>query len=397
MEASIRMKEFMTYAFAEVDRARDEAQAKGFRIIDFGVGDPTDPLYKGAIKGLQIGAEKYARSGYPSYIGLRDFRVAASEWLERRFGVNADPETQITATAGSKEAIFHFPFSVLNQNDAVLMPSIGYPPYKAGTVFAGCKPVFYSLTEENNFLPQIDEIENVLEKNRKIRLVWINYPNNPTTVMASKDFYRSIIELAQKHNVIVASDEAYTEMYEKEKPHSILEFADDWSNIVVFQSLSKRSNATGLRVGFAVGGKKIINYYRKFRTQLDSGVANAIQEAAVYALRDEGHVAEMRQSYNAKRKVMKSALKSAGFKFWADATFYMWVKVRSGSVQFAKRMLTLDTARKRGINVTPGRMVSLANPADADPYVRLALVPSMEDTKLAAEMLKEYSEHKVLR
>lgn len=384
------MKEFATYAFAEVDMAKDRAEDEGFKVIDFGVGDPKDPLYEGAVEGLQRGAREHSTDGYPSYIGLRSYRVAAADWLATRFGVRADPESQVTATAGSKEAIFHFPFSVLDPGDAVLMPSIGYPPYKSGTIFAGCRPTFYRLAEERGFVPDVAEIEESVRRNGRTKLVWINFPNNPTTAVANERFFEEIIEVARKHQVVVASDEAYTEMYEREKPRSILEFTDDWSNIIVFQSLSKRSNATGLRVGFAVGGKEIVERYRGFRTQVDSGVPNAIQEAATAALADEDHVAKMRESYNAKRAVMAGALRRMGMRFWASSTFYIWLKVGSDSTGFSKRMLTLDKSGRRGINVTPGWMLALSDGAVGDSYVRLALVPSLEETKEAAEILEKH-------
>ena len=388
MEPSEKLKQFSTYSFAEVDKAKDEAKRKGFRIIDFGVGDPTDSLFEGAVKGLQEGVKKHAGSGYPSYIGMKEFRTAVSEWLRKRFGVDANPETQITATAGAKEAIFHFPFTFIDAGDAVLMPSIGYPPYKAGTVFAGGIPNYYELKEENNFLPDLNEVEKILKSN-KIKIIWMNYPHNPTTVMANKKFFKSILELAKKYNVIIASDEAYTEMYDKEKPHSILEFTDDWDNIIAFHSLSKRSNATGLRIGFAAGGENNIKNYRILRTQIDSGVANAVQEAAIAAWKDEKHVENMRQAYNKRREIMTNALKNMGIKYWAEATFYIWAKV-SNSIEFSKKLLQLDQKRRIGINITPGRMLALNNAENADKYVRFALVPSLEDTKLAADLIREH-------
>ena len=388
-EPSERLKQFMKYTSAEVDNARDEAKAKGFNIIDFGVGDPTDKLYEGTIEGIRIGAEKHAHSGYPSYIGMKEFRDTAADWMHRRFGVEADPATQITSTAGSKEAVFHFPFVYINQGDSVLMPCIGYPPYKSGTVFAGGVPSYYSLKEENNFLPDISEIEDKFKENKRIKIMYVNYPNNPTTVMADVKFYKELVALAKKYNVVIASDEAYTEMYVDKKPHSILEVTDDWSNLIVFQTISKRSNATGVRVGFAVGGKDIINYYRKFRTQMDSGVANAIQEGFIYALKDESHVEKMRQSYNKKRDIITGTLKSAHIKYWAEATFYIWAKVPEDAITLSKKLLSADKKRKIGINVIPGKMQELGPGQDTSNYMRFALVPSLEDTKLASEVLKE--------
>ena len=388
VKPSERLNGFMTYAFAEVDKAKEEAKLNGFRVLDFGVGDPTEPLYENAIKGLQSGAERHKSSGYPSYIGMKEFRNAASEWMHRRFNVSPDPNSQITSTAGSKEAVFHLPFTFVNQGDNVLMPSIGYPPYKAGTVFAGGIPRFYQLKEENGFLPDLNEIESILREGRT-KLIWINYPNNPTTAIAGDSFFSELISLSEKYDAIIASDEAYTEMYTNKIPRSILEYTDDWNNIIAFQSLSKRSNATGIRVGFVVGGKELINYYRKFRTQIDSGIPNAIQEAAISALNDEEHVRKMRDAYDKKRKLITSALDEVGIKYWADSTFYIWARSPSSSISFAKSMLMLDNSAKIGINITPGGMLALGNAPNADNYFRLALVPSLEDTELASRLIKE--------
>lgn len=389
IEPSSRLRDFMTYAFAEVDNAKERARTAGYKIIDFGVGDPTEPLYAGAVKGLQQGAEKHSRSGYPSYIGMKAFREASASWMQKRFGVNVNPDTQVTTTAGSKEAVFHLPFAFINPGDAVLMPSIGYPPYKAGTVFAGGTPEYYQLEERNGFVPSLEEISSVLQKNNRIRMIWINYPNNPTTATAGEDFYRGIIQLAKRHNVIVASDEAYTEMYVKERPHSLLEYSDDWSNLIVMQSLSKRSNATGIRLGFAVGGSELIGLYRKLRTQIDSGVANAVQEAGIAALSDESHVEEMRRLYDRKRKVITSALDDVGISYMAHSTFYVWANVGSDSIEFSKNMLMLDKKNKTGLNITPGSMLAIGNAPDAARYARFALVPSLEDTEAAAQMIRE--------
>jgi LL-diaminopimelate aminotransferase len=388
IKPSKRLERFMTYAFAEVDGAKINAAKRGFRIIDFGVGDPTESLYKGAITALRAGAELHKNSGYPSYIGMPEYRQAVSRWLSNRFGIDANPNTQITTTAGSKEAVFHLPFSLINPGDVVLMPSIGYPPYKAGTVFAGGIPRFYQLNEENGFLPDINEIKGILERDRKIKIIWINYPNNPTTATANADFFIDLIKLSNKHGVLIASDEAYTEMYIKDRPHSILEYTNDWNNIIVFQSLSKRSNATGIRLGFAVGGEEVISYFRKLRTQIDSGVPNAIQEAGIAALSDEEHVQRMRELYDKKRNILTAALDDAGIKYWANSTFYVWAKTGGNSMEFAKRMLQIDTVNKIGINVTPGAMLAIGDAPNADNYVRLALVPPIKDIELAAELLR---------
>lgn len=384
---SENLKQFTTYAFYEIDRAKEEAVKKGYRIIDFGVGDPTEPLYEGAIRALQEGAIKHARSGYPSYIGMKELREKCSEWIKRRFNVYMDPEEQITITQGAKEAIFHFPMAFLNIGDAALIPSIGYPPYKAGTVFAGGKPIFYKLSEENNFLPDPEEIERKLKENPKIKIIYLNYPNNPTSKLASRKIYEELIKLANEYDVMLASDECYCEIYFDEKPISILNVTDDHRNIVVFNSLSKRSNATGLRVGFVYGDKNIIRYFRMLKMQIDSGIPNAIQEAAIAALNDEKHVEENRKLYRTKRDILIKALDKLNIKYYAESTFYVWAKLSKNTMETAKNLLELDREKKIGLNVTPSKLLSLDPNEELNSYVRFALVPSIEDIKLASEIL----------
>jgi len=384
---SNNLKQFTTYAFYEIDRAKEEAVKRGFKIIDFGVGDPTEPLYEGAIKALQEGAVKHARSGYPSYIGMKALREKYSEWLKRRFNIYVDYDEQITITAGAKEAIFHFPLAFLNTGDYALIPSIGYPPYKTGTVFAGGIPVFYKLSEKNDFLPNVDEIEEKIKEFKKVKLIYLNYPNNPTSKVAGKKVYEEIIEIARDKDIIVASDECYSEIYFDEKPYSILNFSDDWSNLIVFNSLSKRSNATGLRVGFVFGGKEIIKYFRMLKMQIDSGIPNAIQEAAIAALDDERHVEENRKLYRTKRDILIKTLRSLDIKYYAESTFYVWAKLSNNSMETAKKILELDKERKIGINVTPSKMLCLDPNEDINTYARFALVPSVDDIKLACEIL----------
>jgi len=393
MKISKRFEKLGSYAFAEIDRAKEMAKEKakeiGVKVIDFGVGDPTDPYPKLIEDAIKYGAEKHRSSGYPSYTGMKEYREACAKWLKRRFGVEADPETQITSTIGSKEAVWVFPFTYINPGDKVLIPEIGYPPYKSGTIMAGGVPVFYELREENRFLPDLDNLEKKGIFN-DVKIMWINYPHNPTTVKAEEDFLKRIIELSNKYGFIIASDEAYTEMYPSgtKPPISILQVTNEWENIIVFQSLSKRSNATNLRIGFAVGGENIINDYRKLRTQIDSGTCNIIQEAAIAAYNDEKHVEEMRRKYDERRNILTDALEKIGLpKPYAEATFYIWQKVpeEMTSTEFSKKLL-----EELFINTTPGAMLSLIKYNDripGDNYVRFALVPSKEDTEEAAKRL----------
>ncbi|HLI46226.1 MAG TPA: aminotransferase class I/II-fold pyridoxal phosphate-dependent enzyme [Geobacterales bacterium] len=388
IKPSETLKKFLNYSFAEVDRAKQEAIKNGYQIIDLGVGDPSDPMYDGIIEGLKVGAEKHARTGYPPYIGHEELRVAIAEWLKRRFGIDVDSNKQIVITSGSKEAIFHFPMAFLNQEDKVLIPSIGYPPYRSGTMFAGGIPVYYSIKESNGFLPNLEELEFLFQKYRP-KIMWLNYPNNPTTAIAGIDFYQELIALARKYDVILASDEAYIDIYYDVKPVSILQASNDWSNLIAFHSLSKRNNATGLRVGFVVGGEEIVKYFAALKTQMDSGVANVLQEGALRAFKDDNHAEKMRQIYAKRRALLKEALESKGIRCYSFATIYIWAKT-GNSVAFTKKLLNLDPKNRIGINVTPGKLLALdEDENDADQFVRFALVANDEHIKLASEIIKE--------
>ncbi len=388
IEPSNVLKNFLSYSLAEVDNAKNDAIKKGFRVIDLGVGDPKN-LYEGAVEGLKIGAEKYKNTGYPPYSGIKELRTVVSEWFKKRFGLEVNADEQVIITNGSKEAIFHFPMAFLNPGDYALVPSIGYPPYKAGVMFAGGKPIYYDLKEENGFLPELERIEEIFNK-FKPKLMWINYPNNPTTVIAKKEFYSKLINLARDHDVIIASDEAYIEIYDEEKPSSILEASKSWDNVVAFHSLSKRSGTTGLRIGFVVGGENLIRYFTALKTQMDSGIANPIQEAAIHALLDENHVEENRRIYNRRRRILSEALKKKGFKTYSLSSIYVWTKISQDSVSFVKRLLEIDRQRKIGINATPGKYLVLKEGSDeADEFVRFSLTASDNEISLASQIIEE--------
>jgi LL-diaminopimelate aminotransferase len=385
--ASKRVQSIGVYAFAEVDNQVAILREKGISPIDFGVGDPTNPTPSFIIKALHEGAIKRASAGYPSYAGAPEYRRAAAAWLEKRFGVKLDPETEISATIGSKEAVFNFHEGFINPGDCVIIPSPGYPPYTRGTLFAEGKPYHIPLLEKNGFLPDLDAIpKDVLVK---ARLMWINYPNSPTGKIAPPEFFRRVVEFGRKHEIIIASDEAYTEIYFTEKPHGILEYARD--GVVAFHSLSKRSAMTCYRVGFAAGDRGIIGVFKKVKMNIDSGTATFIQDAAIAALGDEKHVDEMRAEYRAKRDIMVDAFRAAGLPDCApEATIYIWQKCPKGvsSVEFAKALLAPEIA----VVTTPGTWLSDKMPDGSNPgegYIRLALVPTIEETKKAAERIRK--------
>jgi LL-diaminopimelate aminotransferase len=384
------------YAFAEVDAQVSLLKQQGIEPIDFGVGDPTLPTPEAVRDACKAGVDRHARSGYPSYAGSPSFRAAAAAWVHRRFGVKLDPETEICATLGSKEAVFHLHEGFVNPGDLVLQPTPGYPPYHRGTLFAEGVPYFYPLTAENRFLPDFDRIPaNVL---KRARLLWLCYPNNPTGAVADDPFWKQAVSFARKHGLLLASDEAYADQYYTDvPPRSALEFAKEGT--IAFFSLSKRSAMTGYRVGFAAGDPKVIEVFKKVKTNIDSGTPLFIQEAAGAAWADETHVAQARAEYRKKRDILIEALTSIGLPDCTpEATLYVWQSIPKGmsSVEFAKRLLDPKIA----LVTTPGSWLSQPLPdlpAEAaqagstnpgEGYVRFALVPSPEETEEAARRIR---------
>ncbi|MBS3098142.1 aminotransferase class I/II-fold pyridoxal phosphate-dependent enzyme [Candidatus Woesearchaeota archaeon] len=386
IEPSSRVKSIGEYAFAEVDKEVLKLKKLGITPIDFGVGDPKDPT-PGIIRNYAKRAiDKRMDSGYPSYIGTDEFRETIAEWTKKRFNVSLNPATEITSTIGAKEAVFNFHEGFVNPGEIVIMPNPGYPPYERGTLFAEGKPYFYPLLKENDFLPELDKIPKDVVK--KAKLLWINYPNNPTGAVITKEKLKEIVDFGKDNNIIIGSDECYSEIYFEDKPISILELTKE--GVFAVQSLSKRSAMTTYRVGWLAGDEGVIDIFKKVKTNIDSGTATFIQDAAVAALLDEKHVEEMRSSYKKKRDIVINALTSIGLEDCTPkATLYIWQKGPKGmkSLEFAKRLLDKNTA----IVTTPGswlsKDVSGLNPGEG--YIRLALVPSLKDCKIAAERIRK--------
>lgn len=389
-EPSQRIQSIPAYAFAEVDNAVRALKEQNIDPIDFGVGDPIEPTPEFIREAMKKASDEYATSGYPSYVGRPDFREAISTYMERRFNVQLDPETEISSTVGSKEAIFNFPEAILNPGDVVLIPSPGYPPYKRGTLFAEGVPYFYPMLEENNFYPDFGSFpEDVL---KKAKILWLCYPHNPTGALATREFYEKAIEFAKEHNLIIASDECYCDItLTDEKPLSILELTKE--NVITFHSCSKRSNMTGYRIGWVAGDPEIIATFKKLKTNIDSGTPDFVQSAAIAALQDDNHVLDQCNLYQDRAKVLQDALKEIGLPARdVKATFYLWQRVPHGmtSVEFAQKLLVPEIA----IVVTPGSWISdectLPNGETLNPgegYVRFALMPNLEQTEKAAGQL----------
>lgn len=347
-----RLKKLPPYLFIEMDKKKKAAIEKGVDIISLAIGDPDLATPDFIIEALYKSAKDKANHQYPLGGGLPKFREAVAHWYDRRFGVKLDPKDEVVALIGSKEGIGHLPVGIINPGDIVLVPSPGYPVYHAGTLFAGGVSYFMPLLEKNNFLPDLDAIP--VEVLDRTKLMWINSPNNPTSALAPMEFFKKVVELARKHNFVVASDAAYTEIYyDGHKPHSFLEAPGAKEVGVEFHSLSKTFNMTGWRVGFAVGNKSVLKALADVKGNLDSGVFNPIQYAGIAALESPDSVTDnIRKIYQERRDVFAGGLKKLGWEFQVpQAAFYLWIKVpnKMTSADWCGKVL-----EEAGIVVTPG-------------------------------------------
>ena len=352
VDVSRRIKQLPPYLFAEIDRLKEEVIKKGVDVIDLGVGDPDIPTPNEIVEVAKKALEKPENHRYPSYIGMYEFRRAVSDWYKRRFGVELDPNTEVVSLIGSKEGIAHLPLAYIDGGDYALVPDPGYPVYPVAVMFAGGKVYRMPLKEENGFLPELDAIDrDVL---RRTKLMYIGYPNNPTSAVATEEFYKKVVELAKEFDFVVASDNAYSEIaYDGYKPISFLEVEGAKDVGIEFHSLSKTFNMTGWRIGFAVGNRDVIAALGKVKTNIDSGIFQAVQEAGIYALDNAEELnGRIIKVFQQRRDKMAEALEKAGFEFEKPlATFYFWVKVPKGftSSEFTKKLL-----QEKGIVVTPG-------------------------------------------
>lgn len=377
-----RIRTLPPYLFAAIDQMKREALLKGADLIDLSIGDPDIPTPSHIVDAMKKAVEKKEHHRYPSYEGMLSYRKAVADWYKERFNVKLDPEEEVISLIGSKEGIGHIPLAFVNPGDIVLVPSPGYPVYPVGTKFAGGIPYFMPLKEENGFLPDIDSIPEDVCK--KAKLIFINYPNNPTSACAGIDFYKKIIEFANKYNIIVCHDAAYSEIYYEEKPISFMQIDGAKEVGVEFHSLSKTYNMTGWRIGFAVGNKDILSGLGKVKTNLDSGVFQAIQEASITALKTEDNVLKhIRDVYRERRDILYEGLKNAGFDLKKPtATFYLWVKVPNRkSIDFVAKLL-----KEAEVLCTPG--VGFGEHGEG--FIRFALTQPKERIKEAVERIRRF-------
>ncbi len=373
MRISPTLSELAAYPFVRLEEARRDLVERGVDVIDFGKGDPnepTDPMIRQAL--IDALPE---RAPYPLAAGLPELRAAATGWCARRFGVELDPDTEVVPTYGSKEAIFSLAQVLVDPHSDKRVVAYGepaYPVYERGALFAGAEVQTLPLVRANGFLPDLDALDE------RVALVWVNYPHNPTGAVAPLSFYEELAARAVELDFVVASDEAYTELWFDEPPASALQVADR-SRVIVFQTLSKRSSMTGYRSGFVAAPAEAIAALKAYRPTVGTAPQEFVQRASVVAWSDERHVEETRARYAAKRDVLLPAIAAKGWEVVAsEATMYLWVAVPDADA-------LVDALLERGVIISPG---SFFGPS-GEGYVRLALVPTLDECRRAAAMIAE--------
>ena len=382
---SKKVQSLPPYLFLEIDKAKRLAAKEGRDIIDLGIGDPDQPTPKFIIEALYKASQDPANHRYALDQGMPVLRRAIQSWYKRRFNVDLDPDTEILPLIGSKEGIAHFPLAFLNPGDISLVPDPCYPPYKGGTILAGGAPYIMPLLESNHFLPDLKKIPLLARK--KAKMIFVNYPNNPTNACASDDFYRQLIAFAARNKIIIISDLAYSEMaYDGYKVRSLLEFPGARETVIEFHSLSKTYNMTGWRIGWASGNANLISALAKVKSNIDSGIFSAIQLAGVAAIEGpQDYVKSMCDIYQERRDILIEGLSALGWSaIKPKATFYVWIKIpaKADSISFAARLL-----KDADIVATPG--VGFGKHGEG--YIRMALTVPKERIKEALARLKKIS------
>ena len=359
------------YPLLRLDERRQELEEKGLDLFDFGTGDPREPTDEKIRQALIDGVPEVSR--YPSTPGKQGLREAFCGWMERRHGVALDPENEVLPATGSKEAIFHAPLAFLHhahERREVAYGTPGYPVYERGALLAGGRARPVELKAENAFLLQPEAIDP-----ERTRILWINYPHNPTGAAAPYEYLESVVEFCHRHEILLFSDECYNDIYSGEPPPSILEITKE--RTLAFCSLSKRSGMTGYRTAMMAGDEELIAALRKLRPSIGVATQSFVQDAARAAWDDEAHVEKRRRVFGEKRALFTRFFEQAGLEYLpTDASFYLWVAVPGGDDEaYALRLM------EAGIIVAPGRAFG----AGGEGYIRIALVPGLEDCRLAIQ------------
>jgi len=368
MKLARRVEELPPYLFARISAVIAEKRAQGVDVISLGIGDPDLPTPPHILEALKRAADDPANHRYPESDGLPEFRRSIAGWYERRHGVSLDPDKEVVPLIGSKEGIGHLPLCLIDAGDVSLITDPGYPVYEVATMFAGGETVKLPLREEDGWLPRLDEVP--ADAARRARILWLNYPNNPTGAVANLEFFERAVAWAREHDVVIAHDLAYADVaYDGYRPPSILEVDGAKDVAIEFNSLSKAFNMTGWRVGMAVGNATVIDALTRVKSNLDSGIPQAIQQMAMTAL--EGPldaVEEHNAIYQRRRDRAVEALRALGLRLDPPkASLYVWARLPAGehnSGDYAQRLIEAT-----GVVVTPGRGYGEAG----EGYIRISL------------------------
>lgn len=382
-----RLEKLPPYLFSAIDAAKKKARAAGVAVVDLGVGDPDRPTPAALV---EVMARAVADSGnhcYPAQKGDAALKQAIARWLDLRHGVKVDPISQVLVLVGSKEGLGHLPMTCVEEGDNVLVPDLGYPVYGQATILAGGDPRVFSLSAERGFLPDLGELEGLMDS--RTRLLFLNYPNNPTGAVASPGFWSELTDICRRKNVILVNDAAYMEVtLDGSRPVSLLKVADPSADRVIeLHSLSKMFNMTGWRIAFAAGHPEVVGDLGRVKESIDSGVFTAIQTTAAYALGEafDELLGSVIEAYPGRRRIMTEGLAKAGFEvFDSTATFYVWCRVPEGetSVEFCSRALD-----EIGLVVTPGTGFG----SGGEGWFRISLTASDEDIAEGARRIGEWS------
>jgi len=370
MRVSHKVEKLPPYLFVEISKKIAEKKAKGEDIVSFGIGDPDIPTPTHIIDRLCKEAREPVNQRYPESEGLPALRQAIAGWYERRFGIKLDPEKEVAPLIGSKEGIAHIAFCLLDPGDIALVPDPGYPVYSFGTILAGARPYFMALNEKNGYLPELERVpQSIMEK---AKVLWLNYPNNPTGAVASLEFFERVVEFAKRYNLCVCHDGPYSEVaFDGYKPASFLQ-ADGARDVgIEFHSLSKSYNMTGWRIGMAVGNPIVIDALKRIKSNLDSGIPQAIQYAAIEAFTGpQDCIKEHNDIYQRRRDLIVETLNKMGLEAkLPKASLYIWAKVPEG---FTSAEFAADLLEKVGVVVTPGSGYG----QNGEGYVRLSMTVS---------------------
>lgn len=387
MEEAKRIRQLPPYLFARIEKVIEQAKAEGVDVISLGIGDPDRPTPDHIIDKLCEQAHNPANHRYPSSVGMVSYREAVAYYYKKRFGVEIDPKTEAVTLIGSKEGIAHISLCYLDPGDVALIPDPGYPVYGIGALLSGAESFVMPLKAENGFLPDLDAIPADIA--RRAKLMFINYPNNPTGAVANDSFYHKVIAFAREYDIIVCHDAAYQDVtFDGYRPPSFLEYPGAKEVGIEFGSCSKPYNMTGWRIGWAVGNPRVIEALGRIKSNIDSGCFQAVQYAGIAALTGPQECTfEMSEVYRERRDIIINGLNHIGWNLAKPkATIYIWVPVPKGytSISFAEYIF-----EKTGVVITPGNGYG----EYGEGYFRIALTVEKERMIEAIDRIKDKVGH----